>query len=86
VCVCVCVKIRGEGAHPRLLGRLVLLAQLLEPVLLFLSQIGVLLLFGLVEAVDDGVFPLGDYKSLDLCYVSRFVMLWGRASIPFCCP
>lgn len=61
---------RRGGAHPRLLGCLVLLAQLLEPVFLFLSQIGVLLLLGLVEAVDDDVFPLGDYESLDLCDVS----------------
>ena len=62
----VLVRMGRRVAYPRLLGRLVLLAQLLEPVLLFLAQVGVLLLLGLVEAVDDGVFPLGDDETLDL--------------------
>lgn len=74
------------SAYPQLLGRLILLTQLLEPVLLFLPQVRVPLLLGLVEPVDDDVFPLGDHETLDLCDVSGFLVLKGGSGLPFCCP
>lgn len=47
-------------------GCLITLAQLSQPVLLLHSQIGMFFHLGLVQAVDDGVFPLLDEDSLDL--------------------
>lgn len=57
-----------EGAYPLLLGGLLPPAQHLFAVVLLLLQIGLALDFGLVEAVDDGVLPLGDVYPLDLVY------------------
>lgn len=43
--------------------------QLLLPLLAFLFEVGLALDFGLVEAVDDGVFALGYVDALDLSAV-----------------
>lgn len=48
----------------------VAIAKLLSSVLALLAEVGVLLDFGLVQAVDDGVESLLDMYSLDL-------WLWG---------
>ena len=61
---------KGGKTYTGLLCRLVLLAQLLEPVFLLLAQVRVLLLLGLVKTVDDDVFSLGDHDPLDLWDVS----------------
>ncbi len=55
-----------KETYPRQLVGLVLLAQLPQVVVLLLLQVGVLFDLGLVETVDDGVFPLGDHYPLDL--------------------
>jgi len=58
--------VQKRETYPCQLVGLVLLAQLPQVVVLLLLQVGVLFDLGLVEAVDDGVFPLGDQYPLDL--------------------
>lgn len=54
------------------LGSLVPLAQLLEHVVPLGLEVGLLFDFCLVEAVDDGVFAVGDEDALDLlCFYSQ---------------
>lgn len=52
--------------HPELLGITIPPTQLLQPSFLLLPQIRELLHLGLIEAIDDGVFPLLDMYTLDL--------------------
>ena len=81
---------KGGKTYTGLLCRLVLLAQLLEPVFLLLAQVRVLLLLGLVKTVDDDVFSLGNHDPLDLWDVRFSVMIGMYQSVemcvPFCCP
>lgn len=62
---------KTKTTYPCLLRGLVLLAQIPQPVVLFLLQVGVFLDLGLVEPVDDGVLPLADQYFLDLMTAER---------------
>jgi hypothetical protein len=55
--------------------------QLLETVLLLLAEVGVLLDFGLVEAVDDGVLALGDEDASDLLLILEADLADGHAAV-----
>lgn len=52
--------------HPGLVYHSVLLPEILFPVFSLLRQVGILLDLGLVEPVDNGVFPLLNIHPLDL--------------------
>lgn len=67
--------------YPRLLGGLVLFAQLPQMVVLLLHEVGVLFFLCLVEPVDDGVFPLGHQYLLDLLVVLEADLTRGHAAI-----
>lgn len=62
-------KGKKGGTYPCLQGSLFAPPQLLLPLLAFLFEVGLALDFGLVEAVDDGVFALGYVDALDLSAV-----------------
>lgn len=56
--------------NPQLLCCLVFFLQLLEALLFLLSQVILILLFGPVKAVDDGVFTLTHEDTLHLIPIS----------------
>jgi len=69
----------SSGQHLRLGS----LAQLLEPVFLFLAEVGEFLDLGLIEAVDDGVFALGDQDLFDFSLVFEADLAGGHAAVFF---
>ena len=65
---------------PRLLGGAIPLPQLFEPVFPLLAQVRMLLDFGLVEPVDDGVLTLRNMYALNLETQYEFKLGRGQAS------
>lgn len=57
---------RSRSAYPCLLGISITSTQLLESRLLLLPQVRVLLLLGLIEAIDNRILPLLNMYALNL--------------------
>jgi hypothetical protein len=62
---------RLSFTYPLLLGCLILLAKLSQPIIFFLLEIRLLLHLRLVEPIDDGILPLWDQDTLHLRMASE---------------
>lgn len=70
-----------KTTYPCLLRSLVLLPQVPQPVVLFPFQVGVLLDFGLVESIDNGVLALPNEHLLDLSLIVEAHLAHRHAAI-----